>query len=154
MSRISAVSRVRGVRTAWRWSNNKGDIEMNKYKKHIAAATLIAALALIAGMLWRGGVSAQVKRVDDPAKYEVVKVLPKLNKMTLREGVNHVETTPSGERIAVKVKGGKIVSWVVTDGAGKAISTTLERSRGNKVRCWHCYERNGEIHCFEIPCPF
>ncbi len=95
-----------------------------------------------------------IKKVN-PAKHEVAKVLPKLKGMQLKEGLNEVETTSTGERIAANVKNGKVVGWVVTDSTGKKVPTTLRRVQAEgETHCWHCYKRKGNTHCFEIVCPF
>ncbi|MBI1870341.1 MAG: hypothetical protein HYS07_04010 [Chlamydiae bacterium] len=128
----------------------------------------IAISIFVLGLPVEWVASAQKTRIDDPEKYQVASVIPKLETLQLKEGLNLVQTVYTGESIYARVKNGQVTGWVVKDSQGNEIPTTFhqrrarggEETRGKRsrpkagIRCWHCYEINGETHCFETKCPW
>lgn len=54
-----------------------------------------------------------------------------LKNKRLVEGLNLVHTLPTGEKISVRVRGGKVVEWVLTDEEGKLHKGTLKEEKEN-----------------------
>jgi len=89
---------------------------------------------------------------------------PQIGKLRLRDGLNQIETTRSGLRIAAKAERGRIVEYVATDRQGRAVRPTefslFRKTAGTTetpgpIRCWHCYRNpDGSTDCFEVACPF
>lgn len=99
---------------------------------------------------------------------------PIIAKKSLREGVNFITQTPEGLRVYAVVQ---VTDINVKDASGRELERLEQRPQrtakrpqsgsveshiavsgggtsGDEPRCWHCYEINGETHCFEIKCPF
>ncbi|GAB4232237.1 MAG: hypothetical protein Kow00109_04650 [Acidobacteriota bacterium] len=119
-------------------------------------------------------VAAPLKQVD-PAKADYkLDLRPLVKGKRLRDGSNLITTTPKGLRVYAQVERGRIVGIEVKDARGRSLkpipakssvpqrgSTSLAAapasrgsSGGDNIRCWHCYDINGETHCFEVECPW
>lgn len=88
-----------------------------------------------------------------------VDLIKKMKSMTPVDGLNVVHKFKVGRQtfqLAAKVKGRKILDWVVLDAKGKRRKAEgLGAITANKkTTCWRCAkDEKGDLHCFEIPCP-
>lgn len=91
----------------------------------------------------------------DPAKHLVGDATLAMKGKNLKDGVNAIQTAPSGLKLSAVVKGGAVTGWIVTDSAGNKLPTTHHQTMaaGTKT-CWECAKDvNGDTHCWKIPCP-
>ena len=84
--------------------------------------------------------------------------LLKLGKRKLVEGPNPITSfTASGKRLklAAVARGGRIVDWSIIGPGGRPVKSEFVKvTRQRKVTCWRCTtDKNGDLHCFMIPCP-
>jgi hypothetical protein len=114
--------------------------------------------------------------VDPSSADFTTDLTPMLKGMKLRLGSNFVTETRDGLKVyaVVQVTGIKVMDSSGLQlrhiGPGPSINPTARRSpqssaSGSYVaapgtggdddpRCWHCYDKGGQTHCFEIACPF
>lgn len=84
--------------------------------------------------------------------------LTKIRKKRLVNGVNVVHNfTVDRKRLklAAVIRGKRLVDWRILDANGKRVPSELVKvMRKKKPTCWRCVEdREGNLHCFMIPCP-
>ncbi len=120
-------------------------------------------------------ISRSQQSAIDPDQADLTTDLrPILEKMNLREGVNFVTRTADGLQVYAVVQ---ITDLQVKDSSGNELKRTgkkkpkrmgrnpqtgvgrsqvaaPEGETGDDPRCWHCYDKGGQTHCFEIACPF
>jgi len=115
------------------------------------------------------------QRRADPRQADFTTDLrPIIARMKLHEGTNLVTETPDGLRVYAVVQ---VTDIRVKDASGRELkrvqlkpqragSATQPGSSSGRItgrgdgaddddlRCWHCYDKGGQTHCFEIKCPF
>jgi hypothetical protein len=84
--------------------------------------------------------------------------LLKLGKRKLVNGPNPITSFIVGGkrlRLAAVARGGKIVDWAIIGPNGNPVKSEFVKvTRQKKVTCWRCVaDKDGELHCFMIPCP-
>jgi hypothetical protein len=85
-------------------------------------------------------------------------LLLKLGKRRLIDGANPVTSfLVDGKRfrLAAIARRGRITDWAIIGPNGKPVKSEFVKvTVQKKVTCWRCVaDKDGELHCFMIPCP-
>lgn len=74
----------------------------------------------------------------------------------LNEGLNHLDTHDSGMELHVRAEEGELLEYVIRHESGCPVEeeTTITTVSKKKTTCWKCgKDQNGDIHCWQVPCP-
>lgn len=120
-------------------------------------------------------IAAPVARVDPAQADFTLDLRPLVQEEQLKDGWNLITTTFRGLRVYLRAERGRVTGVQVKDNEGHTLQlipvqqpapatrpaglaagqTSRSTAATDKnIRCWHCYEKNGEYHCFEIKCPW
>jgi hypothetical protein len=135
-------------------TNNKTSRSLRLLAKvGIITLFLVAAIALPSLAAFsdsRQSKPSTKAQADRGSKSQEIDVVSIVKNRQFREGLNHVYTAPGGVRLSMRVAGGKIADWVVTDKNGKVIPSTY--SAKTKM-CRVCIKpEDGKEICFLVPC--
>ncbi len=119
--------------------------------------------------------AAKDQGLADPSQADFTTDLrPIISNMKFREGTNFVTETSEGLRVYAVVQ---ITEIQVKDASGNDLKELKQKPKrtgrnpqtgsarmqvaapgggagDDDPRCWHCYDKGGQTHCFEIKCPF
>jgi hypothetical protein len=128
-------------------------------KTHIMIAGIVASI-LIVGLLFSGERKTtryKASHLSKLSQLEKSRGTAVRHSLTIpRNGRFELPQLPEGVKVSAITKNYEIVRYDVRPAAR---STSKIKALGsvqgdNEPTCWHCYEVNGGLHCFEVKCPF
>jgi hypothetical protein len=138
---------------------------MNNFRNYLST---IAVFAAIVGLLILSMATSKISanEVGQGPNPKEIDLIPVLRDKHLVEGLNLIRTLPTGEKISAKVKGGKIVEWILTDVEGKDHKGEIRKKKmsiSNTVTCSATYvttttdlktgKSTSTSFTVQIPCP-